>query len=105
MALVVIVTVPGDKAQTLAKVLVESKVCACANIISGVKSLFWWQGKIDSADESILLLKTKNNLFGKLKKLIKENHPYEVPEIIAFKIAKGNKEYLAWIKESCSKQK
>ena len=71
-------------------------------MIKGVKSFFWWKGKIDQADEAVLLMKTENRLFEKLKKTIKANHPYEVPEIIAFNISKGNAEYLTWIKDPAS---
>lgn len=104
MAIAVLVTIPNENAQDLAKVLLQERVCACVNIISGVKSLFWWEGKIDEAQESLLIIKTKDALFGKLQTLVKENHPYSVPEIISFKIDDINQEYLAWINKEADAQ-
>jgi periplasmic divalent cation tolerance protein len=97
MAIMVLVTIPQNKAASLAKIILAKRVCACVNIVKGIESFFWWQGKIDSAKETLLIIKTKNSLFTKLKKIIKTVHPYEVPEIIAFKIDKINKDYLKWL--------
>ena len=77
--------------------LLEKKLAACVNIISEVGSYFRWQGKIDSAREILLLVKTKKSALNKIIKLVKQFHSYEVPEIIAFPIVGGNKEYLDWI--------
>ncbi len=99
MAITVLVTIPKSKAKSLAKLLLKKRVCACVNIIPGVESLFWWQGKIDTAKEAILVIKTKKDLFTRLKKEIRANHPYEVPEIVAFNIDKINPEYLNWLKK------
>jgi periplasmic divalent cation tolerance protein len=99
MALLVIVTVPKNKAQELAKIILKKRLCACVNIIENVKSFFWWNGKIDKEEENLLFIKTKNKVFKQLKKCIKENHPYTVCEIIAFNIDKINKEYLKWLEE------
>jgi periplasmic divalent cation tolerance protein len=101
MAIAVFATIPEKNAEPLAKLLLESRVCACVNIIKGVKSFFWWEGKIDTAREALLIIKTKNSSFSKLKKVIKDNHPYTVPEIISFKIDKINEEYLDWLTNSC----
>ena len=97
MIVVVLVSVPQDKAEDMARALLSERVCACVNIIKGVKSLFWWQEKINEAEEALLIIKTKDVLFGKLQALIKNNHPYEVPEIICFKIDDANHAYLDWI--------
>jgi periplasmic divalent cation tolerance protein len=99
MGLFVIVTIPENKAEKLAKIILKKRLCACVNIIENVKSFFWWKGKIDKEKESILFIKTKNRVFNKLKKCIKENHPYTVCEIIAFNIDKINKEYLEWLEK------
>jgi len=102
VAIVVLVTIPKDKAKTLAEILLKNKVCACVNILGEVESLFWWEGKINIEKESLLFIKTKASLFNKLKKLIKNNHPYTVPEIIALEVDKINKEYLDWLdQEAC----
>lgn len=101
MAILVMVTIPKDKAELLAKILLTEKICACVNIIDEVKSLFWWQGKIDEEKESLLLIKTKKTLFSKLEDFIKKNHPYKVPEIIGFEINKINNEYSNWLNKEC----
>ncbi len=102
MVIAVLVTIPENDAENLAKMLLRERVCACVNIIKGVQSLFWWKGKIDEAQEVILLIKTKETLFAKLKELIKNNHPYEVPEIISFKIDNINKEYFDWLNKEAN---
>lgn len=102
MAIAVLVTIPQNKAEKLAKKLLKEHVCACVNILNGVRSFFRWEGKIDTSKESIMIIKTKKNLFEKLKKTITENHPYDTPEIIGFEIDKINKKYLDWLKkETC----
>lgn len=102
MAIAVLVTIPEKDAEHLSEMLVRERVCACVNIIKGVKSFFWWQDKLDQAQEAILIIKTKEALFGKLKNLVKNNHPYKVPEIISFKIEQINQEYLEWINKEAS---
>ncbi len=93
----VLVTIPEKKAKTLANTLLKEKVCACINIVQRVKSLFWWKGKITSEQEALLIIKTKKILFPKLKKMIKDNHPYEVPEIIALDATGVNRKYKKWL--------
>jgi periplasmic divalent cation tolerance protein len=97
MVIAVLVTIPQKDAEPMAKMLVQERVCACVNIITGVKSIFWWEGKVDETQEAILVIKTKDALFGKLKNIVKNNHPYKVPEIISFKIDQINQEYLDWV--------
>jgi periplasmic divalent cation tolerance protein len=102
MAIAVLVTIPEKEAEHLATMLVQERVCACVNIINGAKSIFWWQGKINQAEESLLIIKTKETLFGKLKTLIKNNHPYSVPEIVSFKMDQINQEYLEWLNKEAN---
>lgn len=80
--------------------LIKNRLAACVNIIENVHSLFWWQGKIDSAKEALLVIKTRKTLANRVIKKIKSLHSYEVPEIIALPIVSGNKKYLEWIGES-----
>ncbi|MCM8824491.1 MAG: divalent-cation tolerance protein CutA [Candidatus Omnitrophica bacterium] len=96
MSLVVLVTIPRKKAKFLAKKLLEKRLCACVNI-TNVESFFWWKDKIEEEKESLLIIKTKENIYPRLEKTIKTNHPYTVPEIIAIKIDKINKSYLQWL--------
>jgi len=98
----VLVTAPNvSQAKKIAHFLLKEKLVACVNIINNLESFFWWQGKIDRAKESLLIIKTKKSLVGKLIKAVKSKHPYSVPEIIALPIILGNKDYLSWIDESC----
>lgn len=98
--IVVFVTAKSEKeGEKIAQALVSEKLAACANIISKVKSIFRWKGKISAEEEVLLMIKTKDNLFEKLKKRILELHSYEVPEIIALGILAGHEKYLEWLKK------
>jgi periplasmic divalent cation tolerance protein len=65
--------------------------------VPGVSSFFWWQGKVDSAQESLLIVKTKASVLNQIVNLVKEHHSYDVPEIIALPIIGGNRDYLEWL--------
>jgi len=97
--MVILVTIPEEQAKSFTKILLRERVCACVNILKGVESFFWWQGKIDSGKEALLLIKTKKSAYNKLKKIIKLNHPYDLPEIIGFEIDKIDSEYQKWLKK------
>ena len=99
--IVLLITTANDaEAQQISRLLLEQKKAACTNIISGVHSLFWWENKIDSAQESLLIVKTKASLLSEIIKLVKEAHSYDVPEIIALPVVGGNQDYLEWIDSS-----
>ena len=103
MHIVVFVTAKNVKeANKIADKLVEDKLIACANIVKGVKSIFWWEGTADRADEVLLILKSRKSCFARIVKAVKLLHSYKVPEVIALPIVDGNKDYLDWIEESCS---
>ncbi len=103
MYIVIFVTASGKKeAKKIAQVLLEHKSAACVNIIENIESFFWWQGKIDTAKESLLVIKSKKSKLAQIIKLVKSVHSYEVPEIIALPIIGGEKKYLGWINESVS---
>ena len=89
-----------ESVKSVAETLVNEKLAACVNVISGVQSIFRWQDKIDNANENILIIKTKDSLYDELEARIKELHPYELPEIISVPIDKGLNKYLDWISES-----
>jgi len=99
--IVVFVTMKDDQeAAAIGRRLLEEKLIACANTVKGIKSAFWWEGKIDNADETLLILKTTLELFPKIEKLVKSLHSYDVPEIIALPIVAGNEDYLDWMGNS-----
>ena len=85
------------EADTISRGLLEAKLIACANTIEGIQSFFWWQDKIDSSKEALLILKTKKTLFKKIVTKVKALHSYQTPEIIAIPIVNGSKDYLGWI--------
>jgi periplasmic divalent cation tolerance protein len=84
-------------AQKLADTRLAARNAACVNIIPKISSQYWWQGKIEKADELMLIVKTRAILLDELIALVKQNHPYSVPEIIALPIIGGNPDYLSWL--------
>jgi periplasmic divalent cation tolerance protein len=98
---VLITTASQEEAHRIARLLVQEKKAACVNIVPEVDSLFRWQGRIDSARESLLLVKTKTSLLSEIISLVKKAHSYEVPEIIALPIVGGSEEYLKWLDSAC----
>ena len=98
---IIFVTCQSRKeADSIASSLLNKRLIACANIISGVDSKFWWNGKIDTANEFLVILKARRGSFKKIEKEVKRLHSYEVPEIIAIPIVAGSREYLGWIGDS-----
>ena len=96
--IVVLITASGEEeARRIAGLLLNQRRAACVNIVPRVDSLFWWQGKPDSAEESLLIVKTKASLLRTIVSLVKEIHSYEVPEVIGLPIIGGNEDYLKWI--------
>ncbi|MFH1269808.1 MAG: divalent-cation tolerance protein CutA [Candidatus Omnitrophota bacterium] len=101
MNIVVFITAANKKeAERIASALIKEKLAACVNIIENVHSLFRWQGKVDTAKEALLVVKSRKPLMNKLIRKVKSLHSYEVPEIIALPIISGDKKYLDWLNES-----
>jgi len=94
---VVLITSTDEEAHKIAKALLTQRKAACVNIVPRVSSFFWWQDKLDSAQESLLIVKTKTQLLNEIITLVKGIHSDEVPEIIALPIVGGNQDYLDWI--------
>jgi periplasmic divalent cation tolerance protein len=87
-----------EKAAELQRLLVEERAAACVQVLGPISSLYGWEGQIEEAQEWLCLVKTRGSEYQRLESLIKENHPYETPEIIAIPIIAGNEDYLEWIK-------
>lgn len=85
--------------------LVKDKLAACVTLLPGVRSLFWWEGKVAEERETLMILKTREALFADLARTVKALHSYQVPEIIALPIKKGSADYLAWIQVVTNKPK
>ncbi|CAN5515600.1 divalent-cation tolerance protein CutA [soil metagenome] len=88
-------------ARRIGRQLVEDKCAACANLLPAVESIYWWQQKVETASETIVLLKTSADRYEALETTLRQLHPYEVPEIIAFRVEQGLPEYLRWVSENC----
>jgi periplasmic divalent cation tolerance protein len=88
-----------EESEKIAETLVTEKLAACVNYFP-VNSVYLWKGKLEKSGEYVLLCKTRKENFSKIKKRVKEIHSYEVPAILAFEIARGNKEYLDWVDDS-----
>jgi periplasmic divalent cation tolerance protein len=97
---VFITAADAHEAERISRILLERKKAACVNILPGVNSSFWWQGKIESAKEILLIAKTKASLLEDLVAAVKSVHSYDVPEIIALPVIGGNPDYLKWLDDS-----
>ena len=87
------------EATSIARNLVEKELVACVNIISGVRSIFRWEGTVAEEQEWLLMAKTVSQAFGSVAAAVKANHSYSVPEIIALPIGQGTDDYLTWVRE------
>ncbi|TVU48142.1 hypothetical protein EJB05_07768 [Eragrostis curvula] len=126
-SIVVYVTVPNREAgKKLSQSIISEKLAACVNIVpgefwnrmsfclcylvvkyteaaltlSGIESVYWWEGKVQTDAEELLVIKTRESLLDALTEHVKANHEYDVPEVIALPINGGNTKYLEWIKNS-----
>jgi len=94
---VYVTAVDRDAALALGRALVEERLAACANVIEGMESVYWWQGKLEEAREAVLILKTRAGLVGALTERVRALHAYDCPCVVALQIVGGNPDYLDWI--------
>ncbi len=91
-----------EEAKKIGRKLVEEKLAACINIFPNITSIYWWKGKIEEANETILIVKTKKELKDRVIKEVRKIHSYTLPCIVFFEIKDGLKEFLEWIRqETC----
>lgn len=103
--ILVYITVPDKKSgKKIITNLLNKKLIACGNLISEAVSFFYWKGKIQTENESIMILKTTSNLYSHLETEIKKLHPYKCPCIVALPIKEGYTPFLKWIEESCPEE-
>jgi periplasmic divalent cation tolerance protein len=99
---VVLVTCASDReAKRIARAVVEERLAACVNILPGaVNSFYRWKGKVESARERLMIIKTSTKRLGKLQAAVERLHSYDVPEFIALPITAGSRSYISWIEET-----
>lgn len=94
----------AQEAGKIAHAIVNHRLAACANIVKApILSIYRWKGRVESAQEVLLIIKTTRNRLAAIERTIRRLHSYEVPEIIALGIASGSKKYLDWIEQSVRK--
>lgn len=99
--LVVLSTVGrAEDAERIGRALVERGLAACVNVLPAVTSIYRWKGKLEQAEERLLVIKTRAERFAALREALVSLHPYEVPEVVALTIADGHQPYLDWLDES-----
>jgi periplasmic divalent cation tolerance protein len=102
-SIVILVTAGSEaEAETIAKALVEEQLAACVNILSPIRSIYRWQGKVTEEREWLLLIKTRVERFAAVEFRVKALHSYQVPEVIALPIVAGAEGYLRWLRENVS---
>ncbi|MDY9924182.1 divalent-cation tolerance protein CutA [Methanobacterium sp.] len=100
----VYITASGvEEAKKIAKTILEERLVACANIISNMESIYWWEGNLEEDVESILLVKTRSELVDKVIDRVKEIHSYQTPCALEIQIKSGSKDYLDWLDNSLEK--
>ena len=98
---VVLVTAPDLKtARALAKAALAARLAACVNLVPKIESHYWWQGKIESGAEVLLVFKTRKTKLAALEKLILAQHPYDTPEFLVLPVSAGSQKYLDWLAEN-----
>jgi periplasmic divalent cation tolerance protein len=95
-----VVSAPVDAPEGIAREIVCRKLAACAQVTSPVSSTYWWNGRVETAAERLIILKTRRSLLGGVQDLLRQVHPYEVPELTFVAIAAGGAPYLAWLEET-----
>ncbi|HZE81563.1 MAG TPA: divalent-cation tolerance protein CutA [Candidatus Polarisedimenticolia bacterium] len=95
----IVLTTAGsqEEARKIAHALVERRLAACVNIVPQVESIYRWQGKMETAEEWLLMIKTQAELFDRVRNALKELHSYDLPECMMLEVAAGSPEYLGWI--------
>lgn len=86
-----------QQARDIGRALIEARLAACINIIDGMKSLYWWQGKVEEGSETVVIAKTREDMVSKLTAKVKEMHSYDCPCVVSLPIDNGYPEFLSWI--------
>jgi periplasmic divalent cation tolerance protein len=87
----------AEEAERIARKLLEEHLAACVNVIAGARSFYRWKGKIENAEEWLLVIKTSREKFETLRVILEAAHSYELPEILALPVVEGSPNYLVWL--------
>ncbi|MGD1073745.1 MAG: divalent-cation tolerance protein CutA [Bryobacteraceae bacterium] len=87
----------AEEAERIARQLLEARLAACVNVITQIRSFYWWQGKVEDSSEYLLVIKTSRDLFEPLRTLLESAHSYELPEVLALPVVAGSPNYLSWL--------
>jgi len=99
--LVVLSTVASaEEGAAIARALVEERLAACVNLVGGVRSFFFWEGRLQEEAEVLLVMKTRRERYGELEARLRALHSYTVPEVLALAVEAGSPAYTAWVRES-----
>lgn len=96
---VVFVSLPRDEAKNMARRLVENRLAACVNIVPKIESYFIWENEPQVDEEALLIIKTAQSKFDSLRDWVQQEHPYELPEIIAVPVSAGLSQYVDWVRK------
>jgi periplasmic divalent cation tolerance protein len=99
-SVVCLITTPTDQASAVAEAIVSRQLVACVNVVPLVKSVYWWEGKVEQDDESLLVIKTTRGAVEPMTEVVREVHPYDNFELVALDIQAGAPAYLDWIVDS-----
>jgi periplasmic divalent cation tolerance protein len=97
--LVYVTAATAAEALMIGRALVEARLAASVNVLGGARSIYWWEGRIETAEEAVLVAKTRQALVGRLTARIREMHSYTTPAIVVLPILAGNPDYLRWLAE------
>lgn len=86
-----------DEAEKICTAVVEARLAACAQVSGPIQSTYWWQGKIERSEEFFLTMKTTADRFDEIAQVIRDNHSYEIPDIVSVPLISGIADYLRWI--------
>lgn len=103
-SLIYVTTETREEALSIARALVEERLVACANVLPGITSVFWWEGRVQDEAEHAFLAKTRSDLVPRVTERVKALHGYTCPCVIAMPIADGNPAFLQWIGEETVKE-
>jgi periplasmic divalent cation tolerance protein len=95
--IILVTTKDKQEAERISQLLLKERLIACANIVSPVTSFFYWSGQTERAEECLIVMKSRRDLFGQVAESVKRSHSYEVPEVLALPIVDASKAYLDWM--------